>query len=178
MHWGYYSVASPVVALAVNAVAQVLFVRARKGVDFFRTVLEGFFAGGIALAVMEVLLARSHGAPADAWIISVFVNAPAYAALSYCYFGLVNLGNTSIRIRLYAEIAERKDGMTMEDIGLIYNEQAFTKMRIERRVESGDLVEKDGRYYAARMKLVYSARILGVVRYLIIGKASEFSREQ
>ncbi len=175
--WQICSIASPLAALCVNAVAQVLAVRASRGRNFLRCVLVGFFTGALALAAFETLLFRTNSGP-DACAVSLLVNAPTYAALSYCYFGLVNLGQTSIRIRLYAEIAERPEPMPLQEIDRIYNEEAFAGMRIKRLLESGDIVEKNGRYYINRTRLALAANVIAGIRLFIIGARSEFENDR
>jgi hypothetical protein len=174
--WNLCSLLCPAAALGVNAVVQVTMVRVRKGYQFFRCNIDGFFAGALAVVLIETLLLRSSAAPPDAPVISWLVNLPAYAALSYCYFaGFTNLGQTSIRIRLYAEIAETPDGMPVERIKEIYDEKALGDLRLRRLLDTGDVVERGGRFFTGRRRLATAAQILTLVRRLILGRASEFA---
>jgi hypothetical protein len=171
--WECWSLLSPVLALCVNVVSQVVLVRVRRGRGFLRSVIEGLFAGCVALIAFEVFLIWWSGVSLEPLVISGLVNAPTYLALSYCYFGVANLGHTSIRIRLYSEIAQRSNGMSLQEIEEIYNEKAFAEMRLKRSLESGDIVQRDSRHYLGKARLAIAARIIGTIRRLLVGTKSE-----
>ena len=172
--WEYCSLLSPVVALGINVVFQVALVRARQGGRFHRSMIEGFVAGLAALVAIEVFLVMWRETSLESLAISCLVNAPAYAALSYCYFGVANLGHTSIRIRLYAEMAASRDGISIQEIERIYNEKAFMEMRLQRLIEGGNIIEKDGRYFVGDRKLLLVANIIFAAKRFILGGKSDF----
>lgn len=171
---GYLSLAAPVAALAVNVIAQVLLVRLRKGAHFLRSVVESCFCGMCALVLLEALLLASRDFTGETLATALLVNFPAYMALSYCYFNFVNLGQSSIRIRIYSEIAETPGGVPIEQIGREYNEAALMQMRLHRLIESGDLREKDGRYFIGRKRLAVAANVIFALKKFILSKESEF----
>lgn len=167
----YCALLAPIAAVGVNVTTQVLAVRLRGGTQFFRSIIEGFVAGGIALIALEILIPQIRQ---QGLVTCLFVNGPIYVALAYCYFGLANLGHTSIRLRMYSEIAAAPEGKTTREIEGIYDEGALMQMRLQRLVESGDIVHKDGYYFVGRKKLVYMAKILLACKHILLGKKSEF----
>lgn len=171
--WAYWSLLVPLVALAINVIAQVLLLRARR-IDFLRSIVEGCIIGGVALLALNILLIGWLAPFREGLIRFLLVNIPTYAALSYCYFGVVGLGETSIRIRIYAEIAATSTGMSNADIERLYSEGAFAAMRLRRLLESGDIIEKDGRYFAGKNKLVHAANIIFAAKQFLLAKKSEF----
>jgi len=172
--WRVCSLLSPILALAVNVFGQVLLVRARRGAEFFRSVVEGFLLGALALAVSETLLVLWHRASGDSLAVSLLVNAPTYAALSYCYSNFVNLGHTSIRIRMYSRIAAAISGVDIREMAREYDDNALMRMRLERLVESGDAIHEEGRYFVGRTRFVRIAAILSATKHFLLGKRSEF----
>ena len=126
----------------------------------------------MALTAFELALISWRGVSVDSIVISCLVNAPTYAALSYCYFGVANLGHTSIRIRLYDEIASR-NGMSVQEIEEIYSEKTFAEMRLQRRLENGDIIERNSRYYLGKARFAVVARIIGGIRSFLIGATRE-----
>jgi len=172
--WSYTPVAAPIAALAVNVVAQVAQVRLARGRHFLRAVALAFFAGAAALAGIEAWLIARHTLTGETLEKALLVNAPIYAALSYCFFNFVNLGQSSIRIRLYSEIATSTDGVSVAQLSAEYNEESLMRMRLHRLTESGDIVERDGRYFVGRGRLVPIARLIFGLKKFILGKASEF----
>jgi hypothetical protein len=172
-NWAYGSLLIPVMALAVNVFAQVLLLRARR-TDFLRSIIEGCIIGGVALLILSILLIGWVAPSPEGLVRFLFVNIPTYGALSYCYFGVVGLGETSIRIRIYGEIAATSAGMSNADIERLYSEGVFAAMRLRRLLESGDIVERDGRYFAGKNKLIHAAKIMFAAKQFLLGKKSEF----
>jgi hypothetical protein len=167
--WLYCSLLSPPAALVVNVIAQVLLVRPRKGVDFLRSIVEGCLLGAAALALLDAVILRRLAPPGSGVALALLVNLPMYLALSYCY-----LGQTSIRIRIYSEIAAAGGMMSVREVERIYGEGRFTAMRVQRLVESGDIVLREGRYYVGRRKLVHAANLLFAAKQFLLGQKSEF----
>jgi hypothetical protein len=162
----------PLLALAANAVVQVLLLRFSQGAHFLRSMIGGFCGGGFALGVVELWLVPRM--PGEEVFGGVVVHLLTYAALAYCYFNFVNLGQSSIRIRIYAEIAAAKGGLSVGELMRDYNETALMAMRLHRLTESGDLVFKNGRYFLGRRRLVPVARIIFAAKRFLLGRESEF----
>lgn len=163
----------PLAALAVNFAIQVGSFRRARGKHFFASILRGFAGGLLALLVFQAFLMGRH--PSPGYLAGeILVNISTYAALAYCYYNFVQLGQTSIRLRLYAEIAARAAGMPVEEIAREYSEDGLMEVRVHRLIESGDLVRKGDRYFVGRRRLVHIGRILFAAKLLLLGKASEF----
>lgn len=170
----YAPLAAVVVALAVNVLAQIALVRLARGAHFLRSAAGGFGLGLLALAALEAwLILRLPGA-GETWGKVLFVSVPTYFGLSYCFFNFINLGQSSIRIRLYSEIAEAPEGVSVEQMTREYNEDALMRARLQRLTESGDIVERDGRYFVGRRRLVPVAAVIFGLKAFILGKTSEF----
>lgn len=172
--WHYGSLLSPVMALGVNVIAQVMLARARKGAQFLRSIIEGCLSGAVALLVLEIILLAWRGVSADTVVFSLLVNAPTYAALSFCYFALANLGQTAIRVRIYAELLASPGGMSTQEIERRYDPETFVAVRLRRLIEGGDLIEKNGGYFLARKRLVFAANLMVAAKLILLGKRSEF----
>jgi hypothetical protein len=169
----WWPIIAPLAAVAINVLAQILAVRIGNGRHFLRAVMLGFFIGAAALIVAQTIFPpASH--PREAWFIAFFVNLPLYAALSYCFFSFILLGQSSIRIRLYDEIAQQRGGVAIEEIAREYDEPALVRMRLQRLTESGDIIESNGRYFIGRKRFVPFARAIFALKTFILGKGSEF----
>jgi hypothetical protein len=164
----------PIGALAFNVIIQVLAFRLRRGAGFFRSIVEGFAAGLLAFVFFEVALFPGSGAPGPYLELVLLVNLPIYAALSYCAYNFIQLGQTSIRIRIYTEIALNPSGVSVEEMKREYDEKALLQGRLHRLVESGDLVETDGRYVVGRTRFLRAAQILVAAKRILLGKRSQF----
>lgn len=169
----WWPILAPIGAVATNVLAQILAVRIGKGRHFLRAVVLGFFIGAVSLIVAQAIFPPASD-PREAWSIAMLVNLPLYAALSYCFFNFVNLGQSSIRIRLYDEIGQHPGGIAIADIVREYDEPALMRMRLQRLTESGDIVEKNGRYFVGRKRFVGIAKVIFALKTFILGRGSEF----
>lgn len=172
--WQWVSLISPVVALAANALAQLILFRVRKGAQFFRSIAEGAVCGAMVGAAITMVLIIKRDVAAGSLLIPFVTNGLSYLALSYCYYHFVQLGQTSIRIRIYTEIVASGCGLTVEEIAGRYNDSALMRLRLQRLLESGDLVERNRRYFVGRWRFVYISRILFRAKRLILGGKGKF----
>jgi hypothetical protein len=170
----YFLLLTPVAALAVNVVAQVLLVRLQRGRHFLRAQTGGILVGGIALIVFDIFAVTRFDTAGETLALSLLINIPTYLALSYCFFNFVNLGQTSIRIRIYSEIAAYPNGMPTEEIAREYQDDVLMRVRLQRLVESGDVVQKCDRYFVGRTRLVRLGNLIFAAKRFVLGKASEF----
>jgi hypothetical protein len=169
----WWPVIAPVAALAVNVLGQIIVFRLQHGRHFFRSVALGFVCGGVALMIAQFLYPPG-ATPLEAWSKALLVNLPIYGALSYCFFNFANLGQSSIRVRIYAKVAARPDGVSVSEIAQEYNEASLMAMRLQRLVESGDLQLREERYFLGRTRFVPVAKVIFWIKRLILGKLSEF----
>jgi hypothetical protein len=171
---GMSTLISPIAAMLVNVAAQVILFRLRHGGRFFRSIIEGVLFGGIALVACEAFLVASSNAIADRLFLAVAVNLPIFLCLSYCYYTFVQMGQASIRVRLYTEIALRPGGVVISEIEREYDETALTELRLRRLIESGDVVAKSGCYFIGQGRLLLIANIIFAAKYFLLRKKSEF----
>jgi len=164
----------PVAALAVNVFIQILVFRLRRGAQYFRSIVEGFLAGAFAFAIFEAFCALGHHLLVHLVARILLVDFPIYLALSYCAYSFIQLGQTSIRIRMYSEIASSPDGVNAGELKQEYDDNALMQARLRRLIESGDIVQRDGRYFVGRKRFLYISNILFAAKLLLLGKGSEF----
>jgi len=159
----FYASIIPLSALAANAAAQIAFRRAGSGL--LRSIKTGFVFG---LAVMAVLHERF---PSPTGTLAA--NTLIYAALSYCYFHFLNLGETARRIRLLRELAERPEGMSKAELLSAYGSREIVTARLGRLIRNGQVSRgEDGRLRIAGAHLLIPARILRKLKVLFLGRGS------
>jgi hypothetical protein len=136
--------------------------------------LAGFSSGAIALWIAEISII-SHPPSLLDCIAEFSVRTLSYGGLSYCYFHFVNLGQSSIRVRIYSELVDNPLGLEIETLKQAYNESTLIASRLQRLSSSGDIIEHNGIYFVGKSRLVVVARILFFAKQLILGKKSEFN---
>lgn len=170
----YITVASPFAALMLNVVTQVFLLRRSAGSRYMRSMFVGFLFGAFALCIFDILF-FPHPTHWPNCVAEFAVRVLSYASLSYCYFHFVNLGQSSIRVRIYSELVDNPMGLEIDALKKDYNEIKLVETRLQRLTSSGDVVESNGRYFVGRYRLVVVSRALLFAKQLILGKKSEFS---
>jgi hypothetical protein len=165
----------PLLSVLVNLIVQVFSFRYWKGSNYFLTIMLGFGVGLAAFVVMETLFLW-EAFSTDLLLTALLVNTPIYICLAYCYYSFVQLGQTSIRIRLYAEIASKTDGLSAEEVAREYSDDSLVAVRIQRLVESGDLIDRNGAFFIGRSRLPLIGDILFAAKRFLLGKTSEFDQ--
>jgi len=163
----------PILAVLLNLIVQVLSFRHWKGSNYFLTIILGLGVGLAGFVVVETLFLW-QAFSADHLFTALLVNPPIYICLSYCFYNFVQLGQTSIRIRLYAEIASTPDGLCVEEVVREYSDDSLVAVRIHRLVESGDLKDQNGAFFIGRGRLPLIGNILFAAKRFLLGKTSEF----
>jgi hypothetical protein len=171
----------PILGLTLNVLSQVVLLRLARGRGFMRTIALGFFLGGLLTFIAYPLAAWYWCSPTDPnssvptllleWI---FIIAPAYCGLGYGYANFANLGNSSIRIRLYEELLRCADGRPLEDIRQQYNETAILKTRLQRLSEGGDLLKSADRWKTGRSRFVFIGGTIFFAKRIVLQRQSEF----
>lgn len=167
-------VLTPIIALTLNVLFQVLGYRYVIRSSLLKSLFLGFFFGFIVLILLEFyafFVGENSGE--DCFYIAM-VNVIAYSALAYCYFHFVNLGETARRIRIVRELYKSKNGLSMKELLAIYNARKMVEMRISRLLNSGQIICKNNRYYVGKPVILFIAKIIIMMKIIILGKKSEF----
>lgn len=164
----------PLVALAINVVVQVLVFRSSRGAKLLQSAVIAFLAGLGALVTME-LLGVGRDLHREGLLASLAVHLVTYTALCYCYFHFVNLGQCSIRIRIYAEIAAAPGGLSRTELERDYSDTTLRESRLQRLQDAGNIVLRDGRFFIGHRRLVPAARIIFAAKKILLSRTSEFS---
>jgi hypothetical protein len=94
-----------------------------------------------------------------------------YSVIAFCYFCLVNLTDTSVRIRILQELQKKANtGLSQSQILKIYNTDNIIGIRLEKLVSSGQIVKKENRYYHNKDRLVLVAYFFECLKFILIPK--------
>jgi hypothetical protein len=168
----YLQVTIPVAALIINAVVQLLSARAWLRWGFVRSAGAGFVAGLVGLLALDGLAHFFYRR--DPWqeaVATLLVNMGTYVALAYCFIaGFVNLGKTSLRIRIFSELYYSKFGLSMEQLLSLYNSRVIVELRLDRLLNNNQVVERDDRYFLNGALLWFVAVVIRSAKMLVLGK--------
>ncbi|MBE2179995.1 MAG: hypothetical protein IAE97_05950 [Chthoniobacterales bacterium] len=168
--------AAPVAALASMCVIHAVWCRMAPDAPLLNT-LAASGVGGLAVLAGVELAAVSAGQPVrDMVVAAVLVDAPIFACLAYGYANFVNLGQSSVRVRIYRELLQMPDGVAIETLREEYDEHGMLRSRLERLVSAGDL-RKDGGgvYRSGKSRLQHIASVIFGLKRFVLGRHSEFN---
>lgn len=157
----------PVIGLLVNTVTQVIIARYFKRLGMLKSIVAGFIAGFLVLIIMQVLATGLS-------IGFLALNSLIYAALGYCYFHFINLGETARRIRILTELSDQPGGLTADELSQRYNARMMLDARIRRLVDNRQIRESESRFTVSSPIMLFSAQIILLLKLIIMGKRSEF----
>jgi hypothetical protein len=155
----------PVVAFVVNITAQIGFSR---GVDTEGPRLLRSIGAGFAMGLVCCLVLALPDLASDTWPLHA-VNLVTYGALGYGYFHFINLGTTARRIRILRELEEAGGVLELSELLACYNAARIVERRLDRLLASGQILERDGRYYVGNPTVLWMARCIRLIERLLIG---------
>jgi len=156
----YLHVFSPVIGLVANVISQVCYCRYKGAASLLRSTFFGFAGGMVIMLGIEFSYAAQF-MPVLAKIVSnISLSLITYTALGYCYFHFINLGETARRIRLLRELKKTSNGLTLDDILRAYNAKEIIENRLSRLLKSGQIIEKNNKYYIGKPVMLLMSRAI------------------
>ena len=163
-------VAAPVLGLAAYCLGQIFVARLMPSRSPYHSLQLGFIGGLIvALAVSGWAVGRMTIGLEDRTGY-VVLDLLTYLALAFGYFNFVNLTVASLRIRLLEEIGDAGGALPAATLKAAYSSSEVVAIRLQRLVQGGHLVEKDGRLHSGRLPFLMVARIFDGLRWFILGR--------
>lgn len=170
----WYYLASPIIGLVVMVVVQAFVLRLRQGERFLGSVIAGFLAGLLVSLALQAVLLMVLPRNLDRWMLALVANPAIYVMLAYCFFNFINLGQASIRIRIFKECDDRGGFISHETLRNVYDEDLIKKARLQRLLEGGDVVQKNGRWKLINPRLVPVAKAVFALKKFVLRRESEF----
>jgi hypothetical protein len=166
---------SPVAGLLVMCGAHALLCQLDARAALLNSLARAGMAGLLAVILAGCAAAWSDGAWFAATLSCLLVDLPIYGCLAYGYANFVNLGQSSVRVRIYRELLGRPEGIAGEVLRAEYDEQGMLRARVGRLVEAGDLRLEETRYFPGRRRLVIIGAVIFGLKRAVLGRHSEFS---
>lgn len=169
-------VLAPLCSLLLNAVAQFgLYRYARFGL--MGSIIGGLLVGAAALfglTFWSFTLAPPLSAldilALSATMIAIYLGGCAVI------FAVINLGETSLRIRMLQMLSESADGMRRSEIVEIYDDAALFEIRVDRLIERQQVTRVSDVLIIRSSTLSYIAALIAAFKWLLYGGSSRQSR--
>ncbi|MEX1115016.1 MAG: hypothetical protein WEB53_07190 [Akkermansiaceae bacterium] len=155
--------------------SHALLSRARPDAAVLNSLAAAGFAGLFALLAFELAAFLSGQHWRDVVVLLFLVDGPIYACLAYGYANFVNLGHSSVRVRIYRELLSAPSGIPTEELRSRYDEAGMLSARLGRLVEGEDLVFDGSSYRLQKVRLLVISSTIFAMKKAVLGKTSEFS---
>jgi hypothetical protein len=166
----YWLLATPVVGAVLNVAAQVVLARLYPGQRLLVVIVIAFGIGLAGAGAMMAHALRLEGLTAlDAVALAVSVLI-VYSAAGTVLFAIVNLGETSLRIRMMRMLLEAPDGISRDDLMASYDDRALVVVRLQRLADNGQARVVDDVYYSRLSILFLAAAGIRLAKRLVYGR--------
>lgn len=159
---------APIAAVCATALAQAVDYRLRRSLS--GSYLAGACAGLLALAFFLASLRAWESADTLALTL---VALGIYAGGLVCFVSVVGLG-VSLRLRIMSFLSQAGRPLTEAEIEERFEGQMLMRRRLDRLIQGGHVLERDGRLVSAGTWLSGMARFNAAVKRFLTGQASEF----
>jgi hypothetical protein len=166
----YWLLAAPVAGSVVNVTAQLVLARVMSGQRLLMLIVVAFGIGLAATAALTLFALRLAEVTAlDACALSASVLF-VYGAAGLVLFALINLGETSLRIRMMRRLLDTPGGMRREELVAGYDDRALVAVRLQRLQEKAQARVVDGTYYPRPSFLFTAAAIVRLLKRIVYGR--------
>ena len=148
--------------------------RTSSNIGLLNSLFLGFISGVLLLSILELRISLTGLIPAKETIALFIAHLITYVSMGYCYFHFVNLSETARRIRILRELRDSPEGLDLDQLLARYNARDIIERRIQRLIKNGQIILKNDKYYIAKPVMLLIANILLVLKWIILGKKSEF----
>jgi hypothetical protein len=166
----YWLLVAPIAGTGVNLAVQLILARILAGQRLLLLVIIAFclgFGATGAIAIFAIRLAGVATTDAFALAVSVFI---VYSAAGLALFAIVNLGETSLRIRMMRMLLDTPGGVNRDDLILAYDDRALISVRLQRLQEKAQARVCDGIYYPRLSFLFVAAAGVRMLKRIIYGR--------
>lgn len=93
-----------------------------------------------------------------------------YLSASFVLFALVNLGQTSLRIRMIGHLVENPDGLSVGELLKLHPETALIAVRIRKMRDSGWVRVVDERFYPRVSAISLAATGMSFLKWILYAR--------
>jgi hypothetical protein len=166
----YWLLAAPVAGAVLNVAAQLVLARVLACRRLVVLIIVAFcigLAGTGAMAAHALRLADAAALDALALATSVLF---VYSAAGMVLFAIVNLGETSLRIRMMRMLLEAPEGISREELIASYDDRALVAVRLQRLVDNAQVHISDDVYCRRPSILFAVAAGIRLAKRLVYGR--------
>lgn len=162
---------APIIGLAAYCLTHIVAARLHRSRNPYPALAIGAAAGVVVTEAVTLAACQWRGDSAIDVLCFSAMNAVASIGFAFGYFNFVNLTIASLRIRILEEIGGSDGWLSRATLLDRYGTGSVAELRLDRLVEGGHLVERNGRLHSGRLQFLVVARIFDALRRLVFGAA-------
>lgn len=167
------SLTLPFAAAAIEFVLHLLVGRYIIKTGTIISTMVAYTLGLLVLAGLQFGIFRNGELPLGEVLGLFGANFVLYSAMAFLFFAFVNIGESSVRIRLLCELASAPEGMDQDTLTAHYNVDHIIQIRIDRLLKSGEMVCRDNRYYfTGNPRMLLIAKRTQRIQRMLLGRES------
>ncbi len=164
----------PVAGMGINAVGLMISLRVFQRLGYIGSVVLGFVLGLLSIVAMEASqFASAQAFSLDLWA-RILGDFALYGCLAYLFFTAINIGESSIRVRILREVLKGGSSISEKSLLQAYDEQTIVQSRLDRMLKKGLLVRQGDRYILRSRGLLAMASIFRGLKIFLTRRTSEF----
>lgn len=166
----YWLLAAPVAGSVLNVVAQLILARLMSGQRLPLLIAVAFSIGLASTGAMTLFAFRlGDTTTPDALAVSASILF-IYSASGMALFAIINLGETSLRIRMMRRLLDAPDGIRREELVAEYDDRALVAVRLRRLKDKAQARVVDGTYYSRPSFLFAAAAVVRLLKRIVYGR--------
>jgi hypothetical protein len=137
----------------------------KENISLVESLLVSFFLGLVAMAILSFRYLEIQN---YSWSDGLWLGL-TYCACSYVYFHFLNIGQSSVRIRILTEIEMAQGLTTKSDLQKRYGGKRILDLRLGRLLANGQVTQKDQRFFLGKPRLIFIAYFFQLLKKIVFG---------
>ena len=166
--------ATPLFGASANVLFQIVLSRLFARGHLLSVIVAAFAIGCVLTVSIAVWALAGEQLPlmeAGALFLCVTI---IYIASGFILFAIVNLGETSLRIRMLSRLMDKPFGLTKDKLIADYNDSTMINVRLHRLKDHGQVRFVNGIYYAKPSLLFLAVRAVRLLKVILYGSAPRY----
>jgi hypothetical protein len=162
-------IGAPLSGVFANFLSLIILRRLSANSSLLNAIVAAFGIGGVlsaSLALWVLIGERSSVLEVGSLFLCIMI---VYIASGIIIFALINLGETSLRIRMLGKLIDSPLGVSRNELVADYDDRALLDIRLRRLREKGQAKFVDGAYYSRRSLLFFAASAIRLLKAILYG---------
>ncbi len=159
----------PILALILMGLLQIILHRIFRVGSIITSFLASFMINFVVLAIAQSVYFHYSDLNCLDSFFRQFTNLLIYFCIAFCFINLLNIGEASLRVKILYNMSLIPEGMPSSEILKTYSADEIIKLRLERLLANGQVIQKDEFFFLGKNRQLLLAKFFLFWRKLIFG---------